>query len=77
MALEFYIQVCVLGEGQLQHGRVWSIIQDMLWDMSSIQSLPDLIRCLRVAILHQGLEPSRLLEGCQLVNKPKSAEDQM
>lgn len=67
----------MLGERQLEHWRVGVIIQDMFWNVAPIQGLPDLISCLRVAILDQSLKTSSLFKGGQLVDKAKSAEDQM
>ena len=67
----------MLRERQLQHGWIVSVVQDMARDVPSIQSLPYLVCCLRVSILHQGLEASSLLKSCKLVNISKGAEDQV
>lgn len=77
VTLKLDIEISVLREGQLEHGRIGMVIEHMSWNVSPIERLPHLVSCFRVTILNKGLKTGSLLKGGQLVNKAKSAEDQM
>ena len=77
MALEFDIQVCVLGERDFEHGRVRGVIEELAGYMAAVQVMPNLLGCISVRILDQGLESRTLLKSRNLADKAKGREDQV
>ncbi len=72
MALEFNIEVCMLGEGDFEHGRVGRVIEQLPWDMPPVQVMSNLLCCVPVCVLDQGLKACALLEGCDLADEAES-----
>ena len=74
VTLELDIQVCVLGEGDFEHGRVRSVIEELARDVAAIQVVPNLLGCISVRVLYQGLEARAFLKGRNLADKAKRRE---
>lgn len=77
VTLELDIQVCMLGEGDFEHGRVRGVIEELAGNVAAIQMVPNLLGCVTVRILDQGLEPRTLLKGRDLADEAKGRENQV